>query len=277
MQTEIDKANKDFWRELCGTSLAKSLNIESHDRASINKFDQAYMEFYPYLEEIIRKAPLTDARVLEIGLGYGTVSRLLAGDAKEFVGLDISDGPVGMVNHSLGMFGLKGKAIVGSALSIPFEDNHFDSVISIGCLHHTGNLKRAIAEVSRVLKPGGVAVIMVYNSFSFRQWSRWPIATLKRFFKEVLFMKRESNQSFSSTERKAYDTNQAGEGAPATEFTSKKSLNHLLKSSGFKSVRIMKMNSDDISYRGRIFISRNRALKTVGRILGLDLYVLATK
>ena len=46
-----------------------------------------------------------------------------------------------------------------NALELPFDDNTFDAVWSNGVLHATGDTRRAIAEVRRVLKPGGRAII----------------------------------------------------------------------------------------------------------------------
>jgi hypothetical protein len=48
-QAEIDKANREFWNELCGIQLAKSLGIADHSQASLNKFGNWFFRFYPYL------------------------------------------------------------------------------------------------------------------------------------------------------------------------------------------------------------------------------------
>src|SRR5205823_9383943 len=59
-------------------------------------------------------------------------------------------------------------ALQASALDLPFETGSFEVVVSIGCLHHTGNVPRAISEVHRVLAAGGTALIMLYNRHSLR-------------------------------------------------------------------------------------------------------------
>ena len=70
-----------------------------------------------------------------------------------------------MMEHRIGLLGVgRGSATQGSALDIPHPDGSFDVVVSIGCLHHTGNLAGAIDEVHRVLRPGGEAMVMVYNA-----------------------------------------------------------------------------------------------------------------
>lgn len=275
-QETVDRANSDFWNELCGSSLARGLGIQDHSRASIERFDEAYLSFYPYLLDYIGVPKLRSARVLEIGLGYGTLSRVLAQKSAAYVGLDISAGPVNIVNESLKMYDLPGQAVQGSALEIPAESRSFDAVVSIGCLHHTGNLEKALSEVHRVLKPGGTAILMVYNGFSLRQWLGWPVDTLKRAIREMISATR-SRDSFSSDERKAYDADSAGRAAPATEFSSKNFLSRYLKQIGFSSVDVNRMNCDEIYFRGRRVIPRKYALKFLAPFFGLDLYVTAKK
>jgi len=50
----------------------------------------------------------------------------------------------------------------------PLNDNTFDIVTSLGVLHQTESTQRAVAEVRRVLKPGGEAVITLYYKYSWK-------------------------------------------------------------------------------------------------------------
>ena len=68
-------------------------------------------------------------KVLEIGLGYGTLSQYLAECGAIYSGLDIAADPVGMVNHRLALLDTEGGAQVGSALDIPHTDDSFDFVV----------------------------------------------------------------------------------------------------------------------------------------------------
>ena len=89
-----------------------------------------------------------------------------------------------MTNLRMQLQGFGGRAIQGSALDMPFPDESLDFVFSIGCFHHTGNVQRCLDETYRVLRPGGTAVLMVYNKFSLRQWTRWPFFTFKELLRE---------------------------------------------------------------------------------------------
>ena len=263
----IDAANAAFWDELCGSSFARALGITDRSATSLEKFDRAYLGLYPYLLRHVPVHTMRGQAVLEIGLGYGTLSQQIAAAGAAYTGLDIAAGPVDMVNHRLRMAGLPGTAIQGSMLECPMPDASMDCVASIGCFHHTGNLQRCIDETFRVLKPGGRAFIMVYNRFSYRQWSRWPGATLRAAIGKT--------GAVVDAQRKAYDANAAGDGAPETVFTSIAELRAML--GRFAGVSIARENCDHFTLRGRTLVPRNALLGTLGRSIGLDLYATATK
>src|SRR5829696_3342257 len=170
-QYALDASNASFWEELCGSALACALGITDASAESLAAFDAAYMERYPYLEAYLPDR-LGDDQVLEIGLGYGTLSTELMRRGTGYHGLDIAEGPVEMVRHRIRLAALEGaerRVRRGSALAIPHADNRFNWVFTIGCLHHTGDIASAVAEVHRVLRPGGTAIVMLYNRHSFRQ------------------------------------------------------------------------------------------------------------
>ncbi len=60
---------------------------------------------------------------------------------------------------------------------LDFPDDTFDVVYSHGVLHHTVDTEKAIAEVRRVLKPGGEAIIMLYNRISWFNFVSWLSGT----------------------------------------------------------------------------------------------------
>jgi ubiquinone/menaquinone biosynthesis C-methylase UbiE len=105
-------------------------------------------------------------------MGYGTLGQFLALQGCQYHGLDIAQGRVDMMRYRLSCLGLENKSEVqaGSALAIPYPDQKFDYVYSIGCLHHTGDIPKAVSEIYRVLAPGGRAIIMLYNRASMRLW-----------------------------------------------------------------------------------------------------------
>ena len=273
-QSETDVRNAAFWNELCGSGLARSLGITDSTPESLRKFDEAYMAMYPYLSRYVTEENLTEKRVLEIGLGYGTLGQLITSRGCQYHGLDIADGPIEMMRYRFALLGKEvgGRVQKGSALDIPYPEGTFDYVYSIGCLHHTGDLPKAVSEVYRVLAAGGKAVVMLYNRYSFRQ-----LAQLRtRYLWEILTGRRRPG-SFGEAVRARYDSNAAGDAAPHTDFVSRSDVRrHLFER--FSNVRVDVQNFDGyVLFRGRIIIPREKLLGNIARVLGTDLYVVGTK
>jgi SAM-dependent methyltransferase len=270
-QTAIDRKNAAFWDELCGSGLARSLGITERTPESIRKFDEAYLAIYPYLTPYVCSEPLSGKKVLEIGLGYGTLGRLLLSRGCQYHGLDIAEGPVAMLRYSLEPAhpGTGHKVQQGSALAIPYTDALFDYVYTIGTLHHTGDLEKAVSEVYRVLAPGGKAVVMLYNRHSFRQLVDVPLLRLRTLLSGTL-------RGFKAKVRGLYDANEQGSPAPHTDYVSPAEARKLFKD--FSSVKIDIHNFDTYTFiKGRITLRRDWLLNNIGRVLGLDLYITAKK
>jgi ubiquinone/menaquinone biosynthesis C-methylase UbiE len=270
-QQEIDEQNQAFWDELCGSGLARSLGITEITPESLAQFDDAYMAFYPYLTRYLGNLPVEGRRVLEIGLGFGTVGQILAARGAHYHGADIAAGPVAMMRDRLRWLGRSddSEAVQASALDLPCKDETFDLVVSIGCLHHTGDLPQAVSEVHRVLVPGGLAFVMLYNAHSFRQ-----LVVVQRERLRAAWAHRNSDERV----RAMYDANTAGEAAPHTDFVSRRGARELL--GAFSDVRIQSQNFDDLTptLAGRtLAIRREWLLGNAARLLGLDLYIHARK
>jgi len=270
-QSSIDGRNRAFWDELCGTGLATRLGITEITPETIERFDEAYMAQYPYLTRYLDKLPVENRTVLEIGLGFGTVGQILAQNGARYHGADIAAGPVAMMRDRLRWIGRPDDAAVaqGSALELPWPDETFDVVVSIGCLHHTGDLPQAVREVHRVLVPGGVAFVMLYNARSFRQ-----LVVVRRERVKAAWARRRADEQV----RAIYDANLAGEAAPHTDFVSRRDVRELF--GDFSDVSVQSQNFDDLTptFAGFEFeIERERLLGNLGRVLGLDLYIHARK
>ncbi len=272
-QADIDERNRSFWNELCGSQLAQQLGVTDSSKESLAKFDNWYMEFYPYLRRHIPFGQLKGKRVLEVGLGYGTISQLLAEAGADYSGLDIAAGPVHMVNHRLQQNGLSGKAVQGSVLEAPFPDAAFDYFIAIGCLHHTGNLQRALDEAWRMLKPGGKAMVMVYYAYSYRRWVYVPGATFKQFLSDKLRV-GSGQRTITEKERAHYDAStKGGGGAPETAFTSATEMKRL--TARWSSCAVHRENiGQEFIFR---MMSRDVACRRAGPWVGLDIYCELTK
>jgi SAM-dependent methyltransferase len=90
-------------------------------------------------------------RVLDLGCGDGQISRLLAAAGSDVIGVDPTWNQIRVARERAG-----GPAYARSeAASLPFCDGSFDAVVACLVFEHVDDLDGAIAEVARVLRPGG--------------------------------------------------------------------------------------------------------------------------
>lgn len=273
MKIDPSTSNAAFWNEPCASKAAKMIGVTDASFESLRKFDDWYFDFYPYLNSYIPFADLKGKDVLELGLGYGTVSQKLAESACDYVGLDIAMGPVELVNHRLEQNHLVGHAECGNILEPAFREESFDFIIAIGCLHHTGNLEGAIAQCFELLRKGGTLIFMVYSAYSYRRWKMAFMPTLKYWLDELRGY-RGVIGSREARERAAYDMSSEGVGAPHTDFISKRSLGSLCARFSAFSANYENVDSGFPFW----FAPRKVLLRTaIPKLVGLDLYANATK
>ncbi len=100
--------------------------------------------------------------VLEVGCGTGLVLLRIREFARLAKGVDLSPG---MLERAQAR-GLDVQ--LGSATDLPFEPNKFDVTCSFKVLAHVPDIERALSEMARVTRPGGVVLAEFYNPFSLR-------------------------------------------------------------------------------------------------------------
>ena len=89
-------------------------------------------------------------RVLDVGCGDGQVSRLAARLGAEVIGIDPTWNCIRVANSRGG-----GAFAQAGAAALPFADASFDAVVACLVFEHIRDVDDAIAEVARVLQPGG--------------------------------------------------------------------------------------------------------------------------
>jgi ubiquinone/menaquinone biosynthesis C-methylase UbiE len=99
--------------------------------------------------------PQAGQRALDVGAGPGLLSAVLSSVVAEAVALDPSQALLGHAPDGV-------RAVVGNAEAMPFEDAAFDLVTCVNSLHHVADLARTLAEMARVLAPGGSIVVQDY-------------------------------------------------------------------------------------------------------------------
>jgi len=114
-------------------------------------------------------------QILDIATGTGDLALMMSTLAPEkIIGLDISEGmlSVGKEKISKAQLNDKIEMVVGDSEDIPYADNTFDAItVSFG-VRNFANLDKGLGEIRRVLKPGGILVILETSNptkFPFKQ------------------------------------------------------------------------------------------------------------
>jgi len=197
------KSIHDFWNNAsCGEDLylggltKQDYNLQSAERYRLE----------PYIETFARFAEAKQLRVLEIGIGLGADHQRFAEAGAELFGIDLTSRAINHTSCRLQAFGLTSVLSIGDAEILTFDHDFFDLVYSWGVLHHTPSTDKAVAEVFRVLKTGGIARIMIYHKWSFvglMLWFRYgllhgkPWTSLKSIYGKYLESPGTKAYSFS--------------------------------------------------------------------------------
>lgn len=127
---------------------------------------------------------LNPERMLDIATGTGDFAvALLKLDPKEIIGVDISSGMLEVGNDKMRKRGYsdKIKLILGDSENLQFDDSYFDGVTVAFGVRNFENLEKGLAEMLRVIKPGGKAVIL-----EFSKPKNFPIKQLFGFYSKRL-------------------------------------------------------------------------------------------
>jgi ubiquinone/menaquinone biosynthesis C-methylase UbiE len=104
--------------------------------------------------------------VLDVGCGAGVDLARFARGGAEVTGVDVSESAIGLARKNFEQQGLRGRFEVANGEQLPFRDASFDLVFAHGVVQYTANPQRLVDECHRVLKPGGAAIVQVYNRIS---------------------------------------------------------------------------------------------------------------
>jgi SAM-dependent methyltransferase len=105
--------------------------------------------------------PPRAGRFLEAGCGLGATSLHLALEGADVTGVDLSPAAVEMARGALEGHGLEGTFVVGDVRELPFDERTFDFVYAGGVVEHFRSTVGAVAEMRRVVRPGGRVLLTV--------------------------------------------------------------------------------------------------------------------
>lgn len=168
------------------------MKLNSIEKALMNNPIRASLQRYyeaPLLQRLGGR--LDGQRVLEIGCGRGIGTQLLVEHfgAREVTAFDLDPDMVARAKHRLRAYiPNQVHLYVGDATQITAEDASFDAVVDFGIIHHIPNWQDAVAEIYRVLKPGG---LFFFEEVTRQALNRWFYTT---------FLEHPTSNRFSGEE-----------------------------------------------------------------------------
>jgi ubiquinone/menaquinone biosynthesis C-methylase UbiE len=178
--TSLKAEVKAYWtQQSCDTVQARS------GKFTLEYFEEIEQWRYsdqPFIHSFAQFSRYHGKRVLEVGFGAGTdfIQWLRVG--ARVSGIDLTEEALANARHRIRVYGLPEPESlqVADAEHLPFASNTFDLGYSWGVLHHTPNTDEAVAELVRVVRPGGEIKIMLYNRHSLFALKRWVLVALLR-------------------------------------------------------------------------------------------------
>lgn len=158
------------------------------DWVTVKSFGEEWAKFHGFSDEEIKMigdqyfdvvpSELLNgtAQVLDMGCGSGRWSRYLAPKVKSIEAIDPSDAV--FQAHFLTKEFSNVRVTQASVDAIPFENNSFDLVFSLGVLHHIPDTRAALKKCVEKVKPGGYFLVYLYYSLDNRG----------RLFKSLFFL-----------------------------------------------------------------------------------------
>jgi len=193
----------------------------------------------------IIETDLTDGKIiLNIGCGTGEAPLFIVQGAINYIGLDYSFNAAKYSYDAIKKLGGTGITAQANAEALPIEDNSIDLVYSNGVLHHTPETINALDEVYRVLKPGGKAIIGLYNTYS-------PLFLWERFKGTIT---RYKYKNWYERSERAWQTGQLTN--PWTKTYSKRELKSIFS----------KYQTSELNFRKNGFLWAN-TIPRLGRLL----------
>lgn len=140
---ESRRESRAYWGDLWSAARGN----EPHDTwYAIDETKLSYLK--PYLPE--------SGRCLEVGCGSARLSRFLARLGFQAVGIDYEPAAIRLATGRSRDDGVEMALLLGDAFALPFATGSFDVVLSTGLLEHFADPSSIVAEMTRVLRPGGV-------------------------------------------------------------------------------------------------------------------------
>jgi SAM-dependent methyltransferase len=130
---------------------------------SAGQYERTAAELEPAGRLVVARAAIVPGeRVLDVACGTGNAALIAAEAGARVTGLDGAPRLVEVARARAAENGVDAEFVVGDALDLPFDDGAFDAVVSVFGVIFAPDPARAIAEIVRVLAPGGRALLSAW-------------------------------------------------------------------------------------------------------------------
>jgi ubiquinone/menaquinone biosynthesis C-methylase UbiE len=222
------RAREQWSQDPCGAEYDRE-----HELGTREFFDRVeqhrYGEYAAWMPRLMEFEKFRGARLLEVGCGMGTDLLQFARGGARCTGIDLTPRSIEITRHRFRLYGADGDFMISDGERLPFRDESFDVVYSNGVLHHTPDTEGAIREVHRVLRPCGVAKVMLYHRNSLNYWIE---IVLRRGFLGFEFLRGRSAEEIMSRVIEFSDH----DARPLVKVYSRKQARELFRL--FKDVRV---------------------------------------
>ncbi len=143
------------------------LEMTTHPVGTLEFFDDLddyRFDKLRYLPRLVDFSGFAGQQVLEIGCGIGTDLVRFARGGARVTGVDLALTSIELARQNFALHGLEADDLrVADGAALPFDQASFDVVYCHGVLQYAADAPAIVAEARRVLRPGGLAIFMVYN------------------------------------------------------------------------------------------------------------------
>jgi demethylmenaquinone methyltransferase / 2-methoxy-6-polyprenyl-1,4-benzoquinol methylase len=165
-----DKASKK-------AQIARMFDSISWRYDALNHILSAGVDVYWRKRAMRELKPLKPQLILDVATGTGdlAIQAIKSLNPQKVIGVDISEGMMEFGRKKIAEKGLENRIELryGDSENLPFEENKFDAIIVAFGVRNFENLEKGLADMYRVLKPGGKVVVLEFSKpdrFPFKQF-----------------------------------------------------------------------------------------------------------
>jgi ubiquinone/menaquinone biosynthesis C-methylase UbiE len=169
--SDPQQVNREWWESNPMTyDWEKTLQIDPGTLKWYDEIDRRFLDSAYYAAgqngqpfgRFLKPDFVSGKQVLEIGCGMGTHAEMLLRNGARLTAIDQTALAVESTRRRLELKQLDARVLLQDAEKLTFPDRSFDVVWTWGVIHHSSSTEQCVSEISRVLRPGGRLIMMVY-------------------------------------------------------------------------------------------------------------------